>query len=681
MKPHASLLPSLLAAFLLASCLPRTGPDVSPDRDWAELLIRAAYGTRDYGRILSLADSLEPRGDISAIEALYWRGYAYSRQRDMRHAELEWTQAVSLPVENVEDLDYYAQSANRLTGLLYLQFDYEAALRIGLEALTVMENWQFTGNTDYANIQAFMGNCQLRLDQHDKARRSYDEAYETYLQLTQNTRDITLLSASVIGLVAINEAHQQASEYEDAYLWTQRLEEMLDQYCAHPDADPDFIDKQTGRLYFYRACALEKGGKSEEAREAYRAGSATRYAQTADGKIESSRYLFLARRWNEAADMFDVLEEQSSRYDVRPALENIRSMMAPKYLANRHAGRNAAAIATADRIFEVLDSAIMREKRDAALEMAALYDIKVKETQLAEERASMALNQFWSAVYALIFIAFLAFVVIYYRHQSSLRLEQAFVNLEEANARAEESSKMKSDFIQQISHEIRTPLNIVNGFTQILTTSEADLDAESRAQINREVTANTERITGLISKMLELSDAHSQTVINRTELVSPMQIAAIASDASGATTAPHVLLYTKVSEAAQKALLLTDKKSASRVLTLVMDNARKFTAPPDASAEGLEAKRVSLRVDVDGDWVRFTVEDTGVGIPIDKAEAIFEEFVQLDNFYDGIGIGLPVARSMARRLGGDLTLDTSYTKGARFVYTLPLAKDLEQGTE
>ena len=67
----------------------------------------------------------------------------------------------------------------------------------------------------------------------------------------------------------------------------------------------------------------------------------------------------------------------------------------------------------------------------------------------------------------------------------------------------------------------------------------------------------------------------------------------------------------------------------------------------------------------------YFMEVAGIGIPAEEAEYIFEEFVQLDNYYDGTGIGLTVARSLARRLGGDIVLDTSYTTGARFVITLP----------
>jgi signal transduction histidine kinase len=69
--------------------------------------------------------------------------------------------------------------------------------------------------------------------------------------------------------------------------------------------------------------------------------------------------------------------------------------------------------------------------------------------------------------------------------------------------------------------------------------------------------------------------------------------------------------------------------------------------------------------------VQFIVEDTGIGIPASEAEHIFEEFVQLNEYVEGTSIGLTVARSLCRRLGGDVVLDTAYTAGARFVMTLP----------
>ncbi len=87
--------------------------------------------------------------------------------------------------------------------------------------------------------------------------------------------------------------------------------------------------------------------------------------------------------------------------------------------------------------------------------------------------------------------------------------------------------------------------------------------------------------------------------------------------------------------------------------------------------EDTEQKHVVLRMAVSDGQLQFVVEDDGIGVPAEEAERIFDEFVQLNEYYDGTGIGLTVARSIARRLGGDIVLDTSYSPGARFVMTLP----------
>jgi signal transduction histidine kinase len=71
--------------------------------------------------------------------------------------------------------------------------------------------------------------------------------------------------------------------------------------------------------------------------------------------------------------------------------------------------------------------------------------------------------------------------------------------------------------------------------------------------------------------------------------------------------------------------------------------------------------------------VNFVVEDTGIGVPPEQAENIFTEFIQLNEYSEGTGIGLSIARSLARRMKGDITLDTTYTTGARFVMSLPLS--------
>ena len=239
---------------------------------------------------------------------------------------------------------------------------------------------------------------------------------------------------------------------------------------------------------------------------------------------------------------------------------------------------------------------------------------------------------------------------------------------------AMESSRMKTDFIQQISHEIRTPLNILSGFTQVLT-SGMELDEATQQEVTKGIVDNTQRITSLVNKMLELAESGSDTPLECNDQALAIQIAAQAAEDSGITQATHLDFDLDIAPEAETVMLTTALAPATRVLVLLLDNAMKFTHPAEA-AGGVDAVKEKahavLRVSVDDGMVVFTVEDTGIGVPPEESEHIFEEFVQLDKYYDGTGIGLTVARSLAHRLGGDVRLDTDYSSGARFVYTLPL---------
>ena len=244
--------------------------------------------------------------------------------------------------------------------------------------------------------------------------------------------------------------------------------------------------------------------------------------------------------------------------------------------------------------------------------------------------------------------------------------------LQIANARAEESTRMKSDFIKQISHEIRTPLNILSGFTQILTSPKAKLTEEERANASLQIMQSTDRITSLVNKMLELSDVNSQTVLEKNDTVTPLYIAEQAIMDTGIAEMLHLTFSLKKGNGAEQSFK-TNFRSAVRLLELQLDNAIKFTQPADGhqkQTEQHQKENVTLTVDEQHDMVCFIIQNTGTTIPDKDAERIFDEFVQLDEYYNGTGIGLTVARSLARRLGGDIVLDTTFTNGVRFVTTL-----------
>lgn len=381
---------------------------------------------------------------------------------------------------------------------------------------------------------------------------------------------------------------------------------------------------------------------------------------------DACEYLIAAQRYDEAADNLRELDRMMKSWGYKLTLDNIQEYMLNKYKANIGAGRIDTANTVARQICSALDSAITWQKNSDATELAIIYDTHQKERIIEQQRADLSRSHNLVTGTAVILISIFFIIYVLSRRRAMRRLAEKNEQLKVANARANETSKMKSDFIKQISHEIRTPLNILSGFTQVLTSGGIELDDNARQNINSQIYQNTNRITELVNKMLELSDAGSQVVIERLDDTTAMEIVAQAAADSGISVATHLSFHIMPDADAETATLRTNLQQAVRALELLLDNARKFT----------QQGSVTLRVSTDSQngfrHVLFIVEDTGIGIPANEAEHIFEEFFQLNSYTDGTGIGLTVARSIARRLGGDIRLDTSYTAGARFIMKLPL---------
>lgn len=673
MKSFSKIIATLLvlSAILLTACEEQS---VNADGLAVDSLLNAAYQKHEYQTLISLANTHQDDGSISSIKACYWRGYAYSRLRKMRKAEVEWKNALAQQVKDEDQLHYYAKSANRLAGLLYMRTDCGEAIRVALPVINILKEKGYTTTDDYSNLLAFVGSCQLKLGHEKEASNNYSQAWKHFQEATRRNSDFSRYTSSIVGIITIVDAYLQTAHYEEAYEWVKRMDSMLQLCKEHPQASEDYIDKQQARLYLYQACALEGMGQEEEARTAYSTALTTRYARSDEGKIEATQYLMAAHRWDEAADMFQTLERQAAKYDFIMTQEYIHSYLMPKFIANVKASRKDSAIAVGTEICMALDTALVWQKQNDATELATIYETQQKETELAEERSRLSDQRLLTIGITLFLVILGLSLFIFFRHRAAMRLEAAFHDLEVANSRAEESSRMKSDFIQQISHEIRTPLNILSGFTQLITSPGTKFEEATLKDINQKIVENTERITSLVNKMLELSEARSHTVIERNDKVKAVQIAAEAVSASGISEASHLTFDMQISPKAEKVVLHTNQQAAVRALWLVLDNARKFTVPPGSKLQEkpTDMQKVTLRISVQSDWLFFSVEDTGIGIPHKDTERIFDEFVQLDEYYDGTGIGLTIARSMIRRIGGNIKVDTAYIGGSRFVITLPI---------
>ena len=226
-----------------------------------------------------------------------------------------------------------------------------------------------------------------------------------------------------------------------------------------------------------------------------------------------------------------------------------------------------------------------------------------------------------------------------------------------AKEKAEEADRLKSAFLANMSHEIRTPLNAIVGFSSLLEEAE---DAEEKHLYATIIEENNKLLLQLISDILDLSKIEAGTFDIIPEQVDAQQLCneLLQSMQVRATEQVEILLAPELPELT----FTSDKNRLYQVLLNFVTNALKFTS------EG------SIVIDyrINRNEVRFSVQDTGMGIEPEKQEAIFTRFVKLNNFIAGTGLGLPICQSIVTQLGGKIGVESEPGKGSCFWFTYPI---------
>jgi signal transduction histidine kinase len=240
-------------------------------------------------------------------------------------------------------------------------------------------------------------------------------------------------------------------------------------------------------------------------------------------------------------------------------------------------------------------------------------------------------------------------------------LKQGNRELMEAKGLAEASEKRKSAFIQDMSHQIRTPLNIINGFAQILRENHREMSEEERLMLSRGMQHNGYIISTIIDNWSMTSDLDKVKELPRKDMVTANTLCHEAVGNVLFKNRDDVILNIETAE--RDIRLTTDKQSVLKILSELLHNADKFTTEGTIT---IGCKQLNTR------FMAFYVEDTGCGIAPDDQKRVFEPFSKLDDFSEGLGLGLPLCRRLATLLKGEIVLDTLYSGGARFLLKLPL---------
>ena len=237
------------------------------------------------------------------------------------------------------------------------------------------------------------------------------------------------------------------------------------------------------------------------------------------------------------------------------------------------------------------------------------------------------------------------------------QLKETEQMLIKAKEKAEEADRLKSAFLANMSHEIRTPLNAIVGFSSMLEEAE---DQEEKHQYITIIEDNNKLLLQLISDILDLSKIEAETFDIIPERVNAKQLCNDLFQAIQMKTSPQVELRLK--DNLPELTFTSDKNRLYQVLLNFVTNALKFTS------EG----NITIDYQIDGNEVKFSVQDTGMGIEPEKQEAIFTRFVKLNSFIPGTGLGLPICQSIVTQLGGKIGVESEPGKGSCFWFTHPI---------
>ncbi len=304
--------------------------------------------------------------------------------------------------------------------------------------------------------------------------------------------------------------------------------------------------------------------------------------------------------------------------------------------------------------YNLLDSKLMKEDKSAKMEM---WSSDADNNYHLLEVVKVPFHDDHGKVLGLVGICH--DVTTRHKTQQSLRI---------AKQKAEESDKLKSAFLANMSHEIRTPMNAIIGFAELL--GDKDLNDELREELLTHINQNSAFLLQLIDDIIDLAriEANELTIKSRRVDIEQIMDELFSSTSDLLTPEKDELIkFTLEHPTNSKPIsTYTDPVRLKQILQNLVDNAFKYT----------ESGKITLRYFLQNEeTLRFEVEDTGVGIPPEKHESIFERFNKLEvdktKIFRGTGLGLAICKNLVERLGGGIGVDSVPGKGSTFYFTLP----------
>lgn len=565
-----------------------------------------------------------------------------------------------------------------------LEHDLNASLKYAMDAV------KYAGleRDDYSlSVSLYvLGNCFDRLKDADNAIESYQKAIELGKKI--NAYKVVLNSYNGLGNVYCefkDDLKTGKFYYEQSALYAQKTGKPQDLFISNINLAWTYLDlNEIDKAYQKLIAARESLDIAEK--QSYNPHFAAnlelqfaRYHKFKKNTEKALSYIENSKKIALDNDMYeDLIEIYKVRFEIYNSLEDFPEAI--ESLKEKQSYQNK--LYDSNKLIEAERLKMAFEFENYERKLAAARDEKKYLEKIAQSNKRIILITTIAIILLLLII--LLMYISYRNVKRTNELRYTNKKLEEAKSKAEQLTKLKSDFISNVSHELRTPLYGITGVTSILLQ-----DKESFSQHKEALGAlkfSSDHLLNLVNNVLKLGKIESQatagecrTATNLRELITSITITV---DTLVRERGNHidVTIPPEITEVFYN----IDGLKLSEILYNLINNAVKFT---NCGVITVEVHKTSSSIDSENtayDEILFVVKDTGLGIPKEKQKIIFEAFKQVneqENIYDGVGLGLTIIKDILGNMGSTIHLESEVGVGSIFSFTLNLERsDIPQST-
>lgn len=569
-------------------------------------------------------------------------GNIYYLQKRTKRASQEYLKAAEL-FENIQSwisaYDAYFMAASNFRE----NRNYEMALGSLKKAEELMVYTPKERELFEAEMGNLSGICYYHLNKYDKVlelnKRVQNFKGNYYDKYTKN---LHLEFQAYVCL--IKKQYEQVLLYADSIIYTNPKYSLQEQVYLSTNKYKEATEAKSNYfkyLYITFNKGVESYGKLEKTLvDIDRIDHAAKHLSLENKQLELKEELARQYRKNAILERESLLQEIKSR-DAKSKLENAKT------LRNRE-----------------------KEKKQAIQ----------KEFDLTQKINQTQQYTYLSLDLILIILAILSLVILNRRsafvkqlkkdkeemERASQEAETHLAIAQKAREEAEDADQIKSQYIQDVSREIRIPLTAIVGFSNLLTQKDGDACENDRKEYTQIIEDSSKKLSSIVNDILDLANLTTgKYKMQYVQVPVKDLISRLCSDTQPLLS-KETVLESEISDECKDLLIYTDFSRVLQAVDGLLNNAAKFTSKGFVRINCEKAC-------IDGEEeIQITVSDTGIGVPADKAEAIFERSCKINEFSASNGFGLKISRAIAFRLHGTCTINMDYHPGAQFRFTFPL---------